>query len=67
MSLSYFTANYSFLPKAGMHAVLPQKLKILIPVHSNADDTNDTDNTDDADEADGYNRVIGIAEGFRQC
>ena len=50
--LSYFTANHSFLPKAGRHPVFPPKVKMLTPVH------NDTNDTDDADD---YNRVIGVA------
>ena len=37
VSLSYFTANHSFL----------QKLQMLTPVHNDANDANDTNSTDD--------------------
>ena len=50
VSLSYFTANHSFLPKAGLHPVSLQKLQMLTPLHNNANN------------ADNYNRVTGIAQ-----
>ena len=54
VSLSHFTASNSFLLTARMHVSL-QKLRMLTPVHS------DADNADGTEDADDYNRVIGIA------
>ena len=56
VSLSYFTANHNFLPKAGMHPVFPLKVTNVNTCPQWCQCCDDANDTDD------YNRVIGIAQ-----